>query len=851
MGMHNPMPTVPTQALLAHADFLRSLALSMVGREDLAEDLLQDVWVTALTSPPRASWDPRRWLSGVARNIAKQRTREAGRRRRRESRAAQPESLPATGDSVARLDQMHRVVDAVQSLDAPYRDVVVLRFFDALPPREIASRLSIPVETVRTRQRRALEQLRSRLDATHGDRATWTAALLPLTGPFTATTAASSSLTGTTLLIMKTKFLLAGLVLIAVVLSVMYAIPSEATHSADPVERTPTTAMVAANRNDTTAPQPDAPESRQAVVVEETLRIHGDVLRSRTETLSGARVRIRLWNGYVAEGQPAVSAEVTTDAQGRFEWLTPRPENTVRIEVSSSPRQMIASKREILVVAGRDPDRVRLGCYELDCEVTGRVTETDGAPIGGALVTLFRQTAATKKDGTYRVRGSTAFSGVTAEVYARGFILSNQTIKPQRDGVRNVDFQLRRGFTVSGRVTTVDGAPVVGARFYESWRTQDREGITDQDGHYTLTCLTPAQEVHLTVIHAELLSSRAAIKGGDGPTTRNFVLQRGLSIRGVVVDIDGTPVPGAELELYTDPESGSPERRAFARDNGRFEMRGVEPGNKKIMTTLRGFASLSTKIQLSDGTAKFEEARIELHRGHTLRGSVTDLDQNLIPNATLYVTGGRNQHSLASLGSPTRTDSKGRFRIPDLPPGPVTVRATRRGFLDAHKVVERTADADISISLKPSGRLAGLVTDKVTGAPVTDFRVRFVAPLTREGERQGSGYNAIWSSTGTAFSSQAGAWDTGTATLEPGTVFGIEIKAAGYAVYVEPRVVASTNPTPVVTALERGRALEGTVVSASDGQPITGAVVRVLTPNATAHSRAETTAEGLSPRRHG
>jgi hypothetical protein len=73
------------------------------------------------------------------------------------------------------------VLDALTTLPADAAHVLCLRYFDDLPPREIAARLGVPVETVRTRTRRALARLRDELDCRHGgDRAAWGVALAPL-----------------------------------------------------------------------------------------------------------------------------------------------------------------------------------------------------------------------------------------------------------------------------------------------------------------------------------------------------------------------------------------------------------------------------------------------------------------------------------------------------------------------------------------------------------------------------------------------------------------------------------------------------------------------------------------------
>src|SRR5436190_1898691 len=73
-----------------------------------------------------------------------------------------------------------RVVAAVLALEEPYRECVLLRYFEELSPRAIAARQRVPLETARTRLKRALELLRARLDREYGgERGAWGAALAP------------------------------------------------------------------------------------------------------------------------------------------------------------------------------------------------------------------------------------------------------------------------------------------------------------------------------------------------------------------------------------------------------------------------------------------------------------------------------------------------------------------------------------------------------------------------------------------------------------------------------------------------------------------------------------------------
>src|SRR5262249_56992245 len=83
-------------------------------------------------------------------------------------------------------------------LDEPFRTAVLLRFFEGLPPADVAVRTGVPLETARSRLRRALELLRSALDAdAHGDRRAWLVALAPLAKAPIAAAAATTTTLGT------------------------------------------------------------------------------------------------------------------------------------------------------------------------------------------------------------------------------------------------------------------------------------------------------------------------------------------------------------------------------------------------------------------------------------------------------------------------------------------------------------------------------------------------------------------------------------------------------------------------------------------------------------------------------
>jgi RNA polymerase sigma factor (sigma-70 family) len=190
--------TPSVERLLTESVWLTGLARSLLGRdEDSAEDVAQEARLAALQSAPKDPDHARAWLARVVRNFALRAQLRRTRRERRERMAAVSEARPSTLDLVERVNAQQRVAEAVVSLAEPYRSTVLLRYFDALPPRAIAAQQRVPIETVRTRLKRALAQLRARLDGDFGSRDAWAGLLLPWASPIegAATSAAASSAT--------------------------------------------------------------------------------------------------------------------------------------------------------------------------------------------------------------------------------------------------------------------------------------------------------------------------------------------------------------------------------------------------------------------------------------------------------------------------------------------------------------------------------------------------------------------------------------------------------------------------------------------------------------------------------
>ncbi len=154
------------ELLLAQVVWVRRLAGRLCADDADAEDVAQQTLLTAWPRAPREAARVRGWLAAIARSVVRRRMRSDDRRAARERKAAVDESLPSSVELIARAELQRAVVDAVLALAEPYRSTVLLRFFEERSADEIARRSGEPVETVRTRLKRGLAQLRERLART-------------------------------------------------------------------------------------------------------------------------------------------------------------------------------------------------------------------------------------------------------------------------------------------------------------------------------------------------------------------------------------------------------------------------------------------------------------------------------------------------------------------------------------------------------------------------------------------------------------------------------------------------------------------------------------------------------------
>lgn len=145
-----------------------SVAFGVLGDAAAASDVSQDALIRSwerlhdLREPHRFGT----WLCGIVRNLAVDRLR-----RRRRTEALGPSTAPARRerwthdpfDDVCRRESHDIVVGAIDALDEVARVAVKMRYYDALPSKQIARLLGISADAVDMRLIRARKRLRAAL----------------------------------------------------------------------------------------------------------------------------------------------------------------------------------------------------------------------------------------------------------------------------------------------------------------------------------------------------------------------------------------------------------------------------------------------------------------------------------------------------------------------------------------------------------------------------------------------------------------------------------------------------------------------------------------------------------------
>jgi hypothetical protein len=500
------------------------------------------------------------------------------------------------------------------------------------------------------------------------------------------------------------------------------------------------------------ATEKDRPRNPGATAIEVIpTRASGQVRATTGEPLAGAVVTLAPFDRDA--GEPHT---VETNGEGTWSMTGLDPG---RYALSASATGYLASVRsEVALRAGNDNAGLDLSLEPGGNTLSGVVSDKIGGVIEGALVQVTPQSGVLRlrerdsyftltdeqgryavqvPDGRHRVRASHV--DYTAESLVLEFAK-----QPRTQSFTLVPTAVIEGIAVREQ----DGAPVAGAEV--SWSrertivtpdggrisTIDRGGrvVADEAGRFRISGLSPG--LVLLAGRASRLASADPMQVPVGIAERVTGVELRLADAGdlegrVVSASDGAGIEGAQIELMS-PMNGGGGGGAGARTdaNGQFVVRGVLPGEYRVLASAEGWTSGADAMPRVEIGGQPSSVLIELERGLAIRGHVEPAGQaevaiELRPESMGMGMGGGGMRMLSGAGPTQAAADTGAFEIGPVQPGRYTLEARtadgRGGTVD----VEVGADGpqDIVIALEQRAILSGRVQD-FNGKLLDDVSVR-------------------------------------------------------------------------------------------------------------------------------
>jgi hypothetical protein len=339
--------------------------------------------------------------------------------------------------------------------------------------------------------------------------------------------------------------------------------------------------------------------------------------------------------------------------------------------------------------------------------VTGKVTNTAGAPIAGASVSSGGNGAITGSDGVYTLQLPGGTATLTAALGGYQSASESVTVTAgQTTQAATLQIQPVNPGNVTGSVVNSSGTGLSGA----SVTAGGLSTTSAADGSYALNNLPAGQ----TTIQASLTgfqSGSATVIVVAGTTTAAPVItlvSGSGSITGSVKNTSGGAIAGASV--------GFGGGTATTDANGNYTLTGVPVGTVQLVASASGFQSSTQSVTVTGGNTS--TANFTLAAGAaagTVTGKITNASSGaILSGATVSWSGGS-----------TTTNTSGIYTLTNVTAGTQNITAVKTGYLSRTLAVGVTggATSTLNIPIATAGKISVKVVTSggavVSGATVT------------------------------------------------------------------------------------------------------------------------------------
>jgi hypothetical protein len=488
---------------------------------------------------------------------------------------------------------------------------------------------------------------------------------------------------------------------------------------------------------------------------------------------------------------------------------------------------------------------------EAPLRIPGRVVDrASGDPVANAAIWVTRspgENALSGPTGEFLLNSRPREESRRLQVHAGGYVSTEVNAAAPEHGVgEEVAVSLRPAAPLFGFVTDSADLPVAGAdisaqppatdSITDIFAIRPQRAVSAEDGSFRMAGIVYNNPYRLT-IQAEGFASFAIdlppYEPGATAAPLRIRLPEGRRVRGRVVDTDGRPVAGAEVRLRW-PEEKRP-RFASRRDTdatqpvatdeqGAFLIAGVSTGEYDVNVSHTEYVSPGDlPAEVPEGREEIDLGEFTLVPGAAILGVVVDPDEEPVEGAVARFRSygqDRDQERTA------RTDADGNFRLGGLPHEQIELTVEAEGYaMFVLRGARPGIEDPVRIQLVRGASLSGRVLTAAGTAAVA-------ARVNLEPDDSTRMRGRTWYSVNATRTDGDGRFSFG--HLFPGT-WSVEASSGTEAARTDPLELISGSERTIELHLHAQDQLT-VIVTASSGQPVTEAQIR-LEPKDATHPR--------------
>jgi uncharacterized GH25 family protein len=443
------------------------------------------------------------------------------------------------------------------------------------------------------------------------------------------------------------------------------------------------------------------------VVMKQGATIRGTVFAENGVGIAEATVTARpqFTHGMLSVPGREAGLEVKTDASGHYELANIDPLDFAGLSAHATGHTRV-DKTEIQLQV-QNPIRIDFQLSE-GFEISGIVVDPQGKPVSRAKVTCsaLSQKSPQQEDTYTNRQGEFLVHGLRGGVFsvivnADGFQEAEE--KPVPAGTQDLNITVeklgevyvtargRNGVALSRFLCNIkpalDGQSTYGKPMLVHEAKRAKNGTELISG---LRPLTYVAEVSARGYAKNFSARFTIVEGQTEPAAVEVQLNQGGTLRGVVQDEKGEPVPGVTIKTLPYNLIENPLITAFGGmpytitratkktdSKGRFVFKLLHPGEYQLKFTHPEYCAVFTKKNMAEVGVEMDLPRVTMPRGCQVSG-VAELQGKATGQVKIHISAVHKKDTLSSFTTEATTDNDGLFLMPKrVPAGDYEYRAAQ------------------------------------------------------------------------------------------------------------------------------------------------------------------------------